>query len=105
MVTILQANINNSRLAYGLLEQTMLERQAGVAIISEPNKRAKHNNGLGSLNERVATMWVPQNCQASCMPRARTEDTATVKLGDVLISGLYFDLRLRYVHSKGSSTT
>ncbi|KAK6617853.1 hypothetical protein RUM43_014082 [Polyplax serrata] len=64
----------------------MLERQAGVVIISKPNKKAKHNNGLGSLKERVAIMWVPQNCQASCMPRARTEDTVTVKLGDVLIS-------------------
>ncbi|KAK6626036.1 hypothetical protein RUM43_006340, partial [Polyplax serrata] len=78
-------NINNSRLAYGLLEQTMLERQVGIAIISEPNKRIQYNNGLVSLNERIAIMRIPQNCKASCVPIARTEDTVSVKLGDVLI--------------------
>lgn len=95
-IRILQIILNCNWRAYDLLKQVMLEKNIGVALISEPPRNLKESSVCLLSKDLAAVLWRPESADGwNCRVVYRGKGSITVLLDDVYIISCYVSPHVR----------
>lgn len=86
---IIQCNLNNSRGAFDLLRQQVVEMGITLCVISEPARIPTIANWYESLDGHSAVFYCPGDSRALCRLICRKRNYLAVSIGDVSVISAY----------------
>ncbi|XP_072759886.1 uncharacterized protein [Anoplolepis gracilipes] len=89
---VLQCNLNNSRRAYDILTQHIIEMGVTICAISEPVQNLYPPNWFVSMDGRSAILWRLDKSFGSCRLVSRKEQLVVVSVGDLYFLSCYISL-------------
>src|SRR5580765_6197647 len=89
MLRILQCNVNPCWAAQALLDQVMIDLQAGLCVVAEPVRIPDSPHWFGSDDGRAAIRYSPDILRRSCLPVRRGRHFVAVKCDDITVISSY----------------